>query len=50
MDTIMVLFGIALTVLIISWIIYSNVTDQIIKSQEREIAMLKRRLKHERRV
>ena len=49
MDTIMVLLGISLTGLIIGWIAYSTITDQIIKDQQREIARLKRRIQHEQR-
>lgn len=43
MDTIMALALIGFSGLIIGWIGYSTITDNIIRDQEREIARLKRR-------
>lgn len=51
MDWLMALIGITIVGLIIVWCIYCGATEEIIKSQEREIKMLRRRLKnYERRM
>lgn len=46
MDWLMALIGIIIVGLIITWCIYSGATEEIIRSQEREIKMLRRRLKN----